>query len=183
MKGIDYTDSNKDIQTLIQADYKFVCRYLPTSVWKGITRNEINRLHKVNLKIVLAFETTTNRCLSGQEGGVEDATRALSLLLDLNITTPQVIYFCVDNDFNQEELMTVQEYFKGIAQVIDISLIGAYGGYNTISTLFDNNLITYGWQTLAWSQGRWDPRAQLRQTTNNQDLDEDISMSDDFGGF
>src|SRR5262249_50303723 len=51
---------------------------------------------------------------------------------------------------------------------------------------FDAGKISFGWQTFAWSAGRWEPRAQLRQVRNGVTIaggacDIDQSQADDFG--
>ena len=61
---------------------------------------------------------------------------------------------------------------------------GVYGGYYIVDELFNEGLVTFGWQTYAWSGGEWDSRAQLRQTDNGVDddqLDADDGMVTDYG--
>lgn len=60
----------------------------------------------------------------------------------------------------------VTAYFRGIIDVIGLARCGAYGSYQVIRQLFNDGLITFGWQTYAWSHGYWDGRAQLRQVKN-----------------
>lgn len=84
------------------------------------------------------------------------------------------------------QLSTIADYYRGVNGVMGLARDGAYGGKKTISYLFDAGVITYGWQTYAWSAGVWDPRAQLRQTQNGViiggvDCDLDSSMQADFG--
>jgi hypothetical protein len=47
--------------------------------------------------------------------------------------------------------------------VLGVARTGAYGGIQQLKRLFDAHKIAWGWQTLAWSAGQWEPRAQLRQ--------------------
>lgn len=78
------------------------------------------------------------------------------------------------------------EYFKGVASVIGLKRTAAYGSYKVIKYLFDNRLISYGWQTYAWSYEQWEPRAHIRQYQNGVNLaghevDYNESMAADFG--
>ncbi len=77
-------------------------------------------------------------------------------------------------------------YFDGVARVLPLSRIGGYQGYDAIGWLFDQRKITWAWQTAAWSQGRWDPRAQIRQTGFSHAFtipgwDNDVAVAEDFG--
>lgn len=65
------------------------------------------------------------------------------------------------------EYLKVADYFRGIISVAgSVSLVGAYAEYDVIRRLFNDGLISMGWQTYAWSWGAWEPRAQLRQVQN-----------------
>jgi hypothetical protein len=55
-----------------------------------------------------------------------------------------------------------------------------------IKRAFDAKKITYGWQSYAWSGGKWDTRAQLQQYKNDMvmngvGLDYDRAMVADYG--
>jgi hypothetical protein len=64
--------------------------------------------------------------------------------------------------------------------------VGVYGGYWVVKYCLDHGAATYGWQTLAWSGGRRDARAQLYQHTVNVSIgrlscDLDTAYAADFG--
>jgi hypothetical protein len=87
----------------------------------------------------------------------------------------------------------VTEYFRGIASVMWLGYVGAYGGYRSIKFLFDQGLITWGHQAFAWSRGAdgkimWDLRAHLQQYAAERsmcgtdgDVDFNRGMFADFG--
>ena len=76
------------------------------------------------------------------------------------------IYFGVDFDAAASQQGTINAYFDGAISVLGKQRVGAYAGYYVIKRLFDAGKITWGWQTYAWSGGKWDSRAQLRQVKN-----------------
>lgn len=86
-----------------------------------------------------------------------------------------------------KEYTQIIEYFRGIISVHGgVSTVGGYGEYDIIRLLFDHGLITYGWQTYAWSYGEWEPRAQLRQvkngiTINGSQVDRNEAWNKDYG--
>ena len=98
------------------------------------------------------------------------------------------IYFAVDFDAQPYQQGTVDAYFQGVASVIGLGRTGAYGGYGLVARSFDDGVISWGWQTYAWSYGNWDARAQLRQTLNGitaagdgDCCDRDEAQTNDYG--
>jgi hypothetical protein len=96
------------------------------------------------------------------------------------------IYFSVDFDATPGQQAAIDSYFDGVASVLGVDRVGAYGGYYVIQRLLDHSKIRWGWQTYAWSGGQWDARAQLRQIQNGvtvagADCDIDQAMAADFG--
>src|SRR5262249_20901349 len=95
------------------------------------------------------------------------------------------IYFSVDFDAGSQ-LDVVDAYFDGVASVLGVDRVGAYGGYATIKNLFDTGRIRWGWQAYAWSYGQWDARPQVRQVQNGVDVaggtcDLDVAVAANFG--
>jgi hypothetical protein len=80
----------------------------------------------------------------------------------------------------------VVPYFKGVASVIGLERTGVYGSYRVVKYLLDNHLVTWAWQTYAWSAGQFDERCQLAQDQNGVsygggNVDFDSAHADDFG--
>lgn len=188
MKGIDYGYGKPKASSIKDGGYEFVCRYLSHSEGKNLSSNELADLRSQGLKVVVVWETTIERPLSGFEGGAQDAKDAVESLSYLGISNV-VVYFACDDDFSIHNYDLIQNYFKGAASVIGKAKTGVYGGFDIVKMLFDQGLVTYGWQTYSWSHGRWDSRAQLRQTNiygpkiDGVECDTDQSMQDDFGQF
>lgn len=188
MKGIDYAWGRPGGKEIADKDYEFVCRYLSLNPSKNITQKEILDLHANGLSIVLIWETTEGRPLGGFSAGHADSERARDMADRLGFPCTKPIYFACDKDFKESEQPLINKYFEGVSSNLrnGIKLTGAYGGYWVIKRLFDANLITYGWQTSAWSGGHWDKRVHIRQIRydekiNNVQCDVNTSMKDDFG--
>jgi hypothetical protein len=80
----------------------------------------------------------------------------------------------------------VVAYFQGVASVLGVARTGVYGGYKVVKYLLDHKLATWAWQTVAWSQGHWDPRAHIRQYASTIRIggvscDHDTAMTGDYG--
>src|SRR5258708_418533 len=100
--------------------------------------------------------------------GVWDAHTGNTIHVGCGGPASAALYLSGDWDFNTTtDGALVAAYFKGAASAIGLARIGAYGGYWLIKYLFDNGLITYGWQTYAWSGGLWEPRAHIQQYSNS----------------
>lgn len=187
MKGVDYGFGKVRGVIIRSYGYGFVCRYLSLNPSKTINSNEIQDFRDNKLQIVLVWETTTLRPLEGKAAGKIDAETALDELKKLNLPADSVIYFAADSDFNDAQCELIANYFDGVASVLDTSRIGIYGGLKVVKYAFDTKLVSYGWQTYAWSHGKWDERAQLRQTDiygpklDGVNCDTNESMQDDFG--
>jgi hypothetical protein len=90
----------------------------------------------------------------------------LILLLDGGFRTRRSSLWTTTSDYQ-----AVTAYFRGIIDVVGLARTGCYGSYQVVRQLYNDGLITFGWQTYAWSYGYWDPRAQLRQVKNGLTLD------------
>lgn len=193
--GVDYAWS-KPILTGLGQDVKFVVRYLSYDhSGKNLTPGEAAQLCSAGLSIVSNWEYGPDAAKLGFNQGRADAAEACAQHAACGGPADRPIYFSVDFDVPDYapgsgdpyvKLGPIADYFRGIASVIGLERTGAYGGYWLISRLFAANLIDWGWQTYAWSGGRWEPRAQLRQVENGvqlggADVDRDQAQGPDFG--
>jgi hypothetical protein len=185
-KGIDYAYGNGlTVATMKANGVTFACRYLSGGSGKDITKAELSNLLKGGIDVCLVWETTAGRAMSGSPGGQRDATRAKAQADGLGLKGIPV-YFAVDFDASAAQQPTINGYLDGAGLVLGKNRVGLYAGYGPVKRAFDAKKIAYGWQTYAWSGGKWEIRAQLRQFHNNVpmgpttvDLDQAISM--DFG--
>lgn len=158
--------------------WKFAASYLSTDPSKDWNAALIASYAKSAISRVFVWETYANRALGGCAAGTQDARSAWRLGAPFGA---RVLYFAVDFDETPAQGVTVASYFRCVDRVLGVSHVGAYGGYWSVSRLFNAHLITYGWQTYAWSGGLWDHRAQLEQYLNGSAYDYDRALSRDYG--
>lgn len=186
-KGVDYAfPPHPSIAALKAAGATFACRYLGGSVDKDLSRAEADALHVAGIATVSNWESTTGAARGGRSQGIADARSAVTQHAAAGGPPDRPIYFSVDWDVQPSELATVAAYFQGVASILGLARTGAYGGKRVITYLLDHGLITWAWQTYAWSGGQWDPRVHIRQIQNGvviggADTDLDQSMVADFG--
>ncbi len=184
--GIDYV-TMPPISTMKAAGVTFVCRYLSyvnylTQV-KLLTPDESKALSQAGIAIVSNYEWYAARATEGSASGVQDAQIAANQHRVCGGPGNRPIYFSVDADVAGSQ---VADYFRGVASVIGKARTGAYGSYRVLKYLFDEGLISWGWQTYAWSAGQWETRAHIQQYQNGMTLggvsvDYDRSIKSDFG--
>ncbi|MFD0690434.1 glycoside hydrolase domain-containing protein [Actinomadura fibrosa] len=185
--GVDYAWGRPGPAALKKAGAKFACRYLShDTTGKNLTRAEADQLSGAGIWLVVVWETTANRALSGRSGGEADARDAAAQAARCGMPDDRPIYFAVDWDATSGQQSTINAYLDGAASVLGRDRVGLYAGYGPVSRAFDAKKITYGWQTYAWSGGRWDSRAQLQQYSNDHEIngvgcDYDRAVADDYG--
>jgi hypothetical protein len=155
--AIDYGDVRRQ-------GYTFVCRYLSHTDGKNLHPDEARGWLAAGLSIVLVWESTADRALDGRDAGVQDAKAALAQANACGAPPTAAIYFAVDIDTTVTP--AIADYFRGAASVLGVSRVGVYGSYRVVNGCLNAAVARYGWQTYAWSHGRWDARARLRQVRN-----------------
>jgi hypothetical protein len=179
--GIDFAWRTVSARWAWNMGARFAASYLSTDASKNWTRALIHAYHAVGLGTVCVWETTATRALAGYVAGRTDARAALRQEQALGVPASRPIYFAVDFNESAHQARAVASYFRGVDSVLGVGRTGGYGGYGTISRLFHARLIRFGWQTSAWSGGRWDPRAQLQQYAYDNRYDWDRAMTSVYG--
>jgi hypothetical protein len=186
-EGLDYAwHGTLQPQTFINAGYSFVCRYLSRDPTKDIDATEAKLLSDAGLDIVLVWETSERRPVTGgYEGGKTDAKTAFERAAALGMPDDRPIYFAMDYDVAAG---AADDYFRGIRDAgYPATHVGIYAGLRPLRHLLNEGLARYGWQTSAWSGGVWDPRAHLRQYKYGlkfpgvDSADANHAMAEDFG--
>ena|GEM_PF-2007241 len=182
MKGVDYAWTHPSPAALKAAGIAFVMRYLSTDASKNLTRAEANALAEENIWCGVVWESTANRAGAGKAAGQADAKTALAQATAAGMPAGHPVYLAVDYDADPA---TVVPYFQGAASVLGLDRTGVYGGYKVVKYLLDHELVTFAWQTAAWSAGKWDARAHIRQGAyikiGGVQCDANTSQKDDFG--
>jgi LysM repeat protein len=186
VNGTDYAWARPSASQLRNAGVTFAARYLmPRSFHSGkaLSSSEANSLHSLGIAVVLNYEYASGSAKGGYAAGVRDAIRAETARVEVG-APPLPIYFSVDYD--ERSATVVTNYLAGVSSVIGKSRTGVYGSYYTVRAAM-NAGYPYAWQTYAWSGGKWDSRAQLRQTKNGAlfggDGDKDVAISPGYGGW
>lgn len=183
--GIDCSDRSPAPAVLRSHNLSFIARYLdgPGNP-KNLTAAEASAAHRGGIDIVTVWETSANRALDGFAAGVFDARAADKEVTGLGAPRGVVIYFAVDFDPAGGAGRT-DRYFDGVFSVIGKSRTGIYAGYEDVKRQMGRGA-AFGWQTYAWSYGRWDGPAQLRQYSNGHtvggvSVDLDQAIDANFG--
>lgn len=187
--GVDWSTDPPSVASLVTRGMAFAGRYVGLgSAAKQLTATEARALSRAGLRVVSLAEADGRGALGGWSRGATHARLASLSAGRVGAPPSAPIYFAVDFAPTVAQHLAVRDYFRGVASVIGLPRTGAYGGHDVIADLFDHGLIAYGFQTYAWSGGRWDERAQLRQIHNNVPLDGGtvdlcVATVADYGGW
>jgi peptidoglycan hydrolase-like protein with peptidoglycan-binding domain len=181
--GVDFAYGNGvTAGQLKAAGVQFVCRYLSDDTDKDISAEELANYRAAGIAVVLNWESTGE--MPDEAQGVADAQRAQSEAAALGEASAPVIFSA---DFNPGgDTTPMVAYMRGVKSVLGLARTGIYGCFTSVGACFDAGLVTYGWQTSAWSDDQWDDRAQLQQYNYGiyigpAQVDQDRAMAQDFG--
>ena len=185
--GVDYSWSKPRPSAIAAAGYTFACRYVSRdTTGKNLTAGEAQALIGAGIDVVTNWEHSASEALNGYAAGASNATEAQRQAIACGMPAGRPIYFSVDltqaPPNKRPSTATSMEWPSSS----DETATAAYAGYYPIQRLFDAGKINWGWQTYAWSGGRWDPRAHLRQVQNGlvldgASIDRNEAMTVDFG--
>lgn len=154
-RGVDYSGGRPGGAAIKAAGFSFACRYVfdgaPQLPEKLLTAAEASDLIANGVAVVSNWEAAADNARGGFSQGVSDAQGANANHLTAGGPTGAPIYFSVDYDAPESDQAAINAYFQGVASVIGLNRTGVYGGYWVVKRLFDAGLVTWGWQTEAWS--------------------------------
>lgn len=155
-KGLDTTKAYTSVQLdkLAKYGYTFITRYLSHSTWKALTADEAIRISKSGLWLVSIYQSSANsKEYFSYAKGVSDAHDALQLAKGVGQPSGSTLYFAVDYETTKADIANVQEYFKGVSEVIVGTGygVGVYGSYYTVTSV---TTALFKFQTIAWSYGK-----------------------------
>ena len=176
--GVDFGWGAASVATMRANGWSFGASYLSFDPSKDWQHSQVAAYAAAGIARVFVWETSATRALDGCMAGRIDARNALAEAATFGF---RAIYFAVDFELQPPQDQAVAGYFRCIVGQIGVDHTGAYGGIATVSLLFNLHLIRYGWQTYAWSGGRWDRRAQLQQYLNGSSVDYDRAVAKDYG--
>lgn len=182
LTGVDALNPPSGVELQV-AGIAFVCVYS-----RILTRAMVEDYQAHSIAIVIVFETTGTDFVDGSAQGVTDAKVADTVCNAVGLSGAPV-YFAIDTDTT--DYLGVANYLDGTRSVIGLPRNGVYGSYEVVSHALNvGGLVTYAWQTYAWSGGALDPRVNLYQHLNGQtlaghtvDLDRTVFSDTDFGQY
>lgn len=145
-----------DYKYLKKNGMNFVMRYfVPDSMSKSLTSDEVNSAHAAGIALGLVYETTANRALQGHPAGVADAKTVNGLINKFRPPHGTAIYFAVDCDVPPAQHPIISAYFMGIKSELDYRYkIGVYGGRRILGFLEAcSDTCTHYWSAYAWKYG------------------------------
>lgn len=167
LKGCDYSFGSGVTAAQIKAYGPFVMRYLSGGNSKDISAVEAKNFKAAGVALGFVWETTGAPTSAGL--GTTHATEAQAQLNQLAAAVGDdgiekaTVYFAIDEESNPYSVA----YIKAAAAVLGKARTGVYGGYGTVNEVMNAGVCEYAWQTYAWSGGKWDNRAVLRQVQND----------------
>jgi hypothetical protein len=183
--GVDYAWSHPGGAALKAAGKAFAARYLSVDPKKNISRSEADDLAAHGVSSVVVWESTAKRPLSGRAAGISDAQAAVKQAAAAGMPASRPVYFAVDFDATAGQMPAVMAYLDGAASVLGRERTGVYGGIDVVKAALDGGHVRWAWQTRAWSEGHWDPRAHIRQgatqTIGGVSCDLNTAMTTDYG--
>lgn len=170
-EGVDYSFARPSPSGLRAAGKRFAVRYVgtPTS-GKSLDQTEVRALRAAGVDVVAVYQTTANFMLT--DDGAVAARRAHDHAVACGMPPDRPIYFALDTDPNgltPSGWAGVFHFLDGAASVLGRRRVGVYAGFSGIERLCPA-AAPWGWQTYAWSGGRWSPKAQLQQYRNGVPL-------------
>jgi hypothetical protein len=171
-KGCDYSFARPDPACLLNDGMRFAVRYTSIgSSGKNMTSGEVRRLLQAKIALVTVFEESAGHMLGGRAAGVDAAKASRDLAGACGMPAGRPHYFALDidpNPLDDREWDRIKAYLDGAASVLGWSAVGVYGGFRAIEELVPESAM-WGWQTYAWSGGRWSAKAHLQQHKNGVD--------------
>lgn len=185
--GVDFSWGSPSVATFKDAGVKFVANYFSNDTSKDLTPAEAKAWTAAGIPVVVVWESTANRALSGSSGGQADAKQAKAKLGACHPKRASApIYFAVDWDATDAQKPTIANYLKGAASELGKDRVGVYGSYYVCKYMLENDACKFAWQTYAWSGGQEYSGTHLYQYSNGHNLggagiDYDKSRKADFG--
>jgi hypothetical protein len=184
--AIDYAWGRPGAAALQRAGVGFVCRYLSRdTTGKNLTRAEAERLSDAGIRLVVVWESTADRARSGKSGGVADAravdaqVRGAGCPATGRSTSP---WTSTPRPESRPGSTPIWRAPRASSDPTGSTSMAA----TAQPACPRRGQAGWAWQTYAWSAGRWDPRAHIRQYSNGHTLDGvgvdyDRGMTEDYG--
>lgn len=158
-EGIDWAYGDVSPKVMIDNGKTFACRYLSHDRAKSFAVHEAIMYSRAGIDLIVVWEDGGEGARSGYVNGRSDANTALAKARILGKPDEAPIFFAVDFDAEGPE---VEGYFRGVASILG-KQAGIYAGLDAVEYILDRKIVSWAWQTYAWSNHHWDKRAKLKQ--------------------
>jgi hypothetical protein len=182
--------TTKLVGTDASSTIKFAIRYLGRDPrgGKDLTPTESKALKAAGMGRVVVYQPRRAFVPTSADNGRLAASQAHGDAVACGMPPTRPIYFSVDGDtrgFTAAKWAPIEEFFREVQSWLTVGRTGVYGGKNTVEHLFNKKLVTWKWQTYAWSGGQW-ADVHIRQYDNENPLcggavDFNRSMKKDYG--
>jgi hypothetical protein len=163
MLGADYSWGRPSTAALKNAGVRFVGRYAAAGrIGINISRAEADALRAADLNLYIFNEHQAGYMMGGRAAGAQAATGALAVTRDAGLPDG-VVYFSADFQAQIGHMPTIGAFLAGAATSIGQGNVGIYGSHDVVAWVLDHTPVTHAVQCAAWSDGQWDPRAEIRQ--------------------
>jgi hypothetical protein len=163
-------------------------RYVGQPAWpKALRSAELEELRAAGISLGFIYETSAQWMKAGAPAGRDAAHSARTHLGQIGGPRQPTLYLAADWDVQPGELPAVRACITGATGVLGPGHVGIYGGLRVVRDTLERGLVAHAWQTTAWSGGKWDSRAGLRQLLGKAwgnlglDYDADEQMLADVG--
>lgn len=156
-KWIDYSglrpDPNDAHRQGSEGSFRYLSAPVQATQWKVCTPAEAKSILSSGQDLILNYEWYEGRMLEGAAAGRQDAIWALRQAELIGYPHGACIYF--SHDTGAINHSAVAAYLDAASAVLRGKYtVGIYSGYDTVEAMLNGKHADYGWQTLAWSQGR-----------------------------
>lgn len=188
IRWIDFSGARPGARAIKAAGAEGVLRYIsanvPSTAWKRATKTELQSYLSAGIDVILNFEWYEGRMLEGARAGAIDGKTALSAAKSLGYPKGATIYFSHDTSARNDT--AVKAYLKAAeTAMLGYYEVDIYSGYYVVEMALSAGRARYGWQTLAWSNGKIG-RAHLYQNGKMwfaKGADEDVVLRKPLGSW
>lgn len=160
--ALDYSAGRPSGAAVRAAGHIGVIRYAGTQGrTKNITRIEYQDMDRNGVGVALVYENKAGDALTGRSGGANSARAIQADAISINFPSSRPLYLACDQDITTQ-MRAVIDYYRGANDVLGVERTGAYGEADVLDACFAAGVISWGFQTAAWSKGRH-TRAHLYQ--------------------
>lgn len=173
--AVDQSWGRVDPKKAVATGVKLVCGYLSHDPSKNWTAQWVRAYHAVGIGVLLNWESDPGRPLLGAAAGHPDGADAVNQAQQLIRAVGYApknkvgIVFSCDRDTTPAQYPQIDAYYRATKELTGMAgfLNGAYGEADLVDHLHASGLTSVEWQTLAWSNGRISPEADLYQSSIN----------------